>query len=240
MKKVLTIGIAILVAVVIIFIFFPGLPTYFKVKHKYEYISKQISEFETVPAGADFKNFSINGLKLKAPADWSVTDNGMKSSSGETALIVTNKDNIEQDEFLDSLKDYNPWDQYKFNEEDYQEFFRTIGSEPAKYGFSSRILFYIRDNISAADCIRLHGKNKDIFLELAELKEKAVEAETMYKLNSSYFTGYIGRMNFSEYEDLWDLFIFPKGDDTHTFMVKINYSDEITAKQIISSIELEK
>ena len=103
MKKVLTIGIAILVAVVIIFIFFPGLPTYFKVKHKYEYISKQISEFETVPAGADFKNFSINGLKLKAPADWSVTDNGMKSSSGETALIVTNKDNIEQDEFLDSL-----------------------------------------------------------------------------------------------------------------------------------------
>jgi hypothetical protein len=243
MKKALTIGGAVLgfllISALVIFIFFPGLPTYIKVKHKYKHIDEKVPAFEAVSAGADFKEYTIKGVKLKAPGDWSVTDNGLQASPEEKVLIVLSTDNKEQDEFLDSMKDYDPWDAYKYNKEDYTEFFRSVDVEPAQYGFSSKIIFYIRDYIDSKDCMSLRGQDKDIFLELADIKEKAVDTETMYKLNGSSFTGYIGRINFSGNDVIWNISIFPDGDDIHEYSVMINYSDETIAKQIISSIELE-
>ena len=245
MKKPLIIGGIILgflvAAALVIFIFFPGLPTYFKVNRQYKHINEKPEAFEIVPAGADFKEFTLNGVKLKAPADCSLKpdDNRLKSASGKAELVVHQTNNKEQDEYLDSFQDYDPWDTYKYDQEDYREFFRSIGAEPPQYGFSSKILFYIRDYISAADCIRLRGKNKDIFFELADLKEKAAETENMQKLKGSGFTEYIGRIQYSGYEDIWQLFIFPDSDDLNTYSVAINCSDETMAKQIISSVELE-
>ena len=245
MKKTLIIGGAVLgfllTAALVICVFFPGLPAFFKVKHQYKHINEKPNAFEIVPARADFKEFTLDGIKLKAPADCSLKlgGSGLKSASGEAELVVLQTNNKEQDETLDSFQDYDPWDTYKYEQEDYKVFFRSIGTEPPQYGFSSKILFYIRDYINAADCIRLRGKNKDIFFELADLKEKAMEAEDMQKLKSNNFTEYIGRIQYSGYEDMWHLFIFPDGDDINTYLVTINCADETTAKQIISSIELE-
>ena len=66
-----------------------------------------------------------------------------------------------------------------------------------------------------------------------------MEAEDMQKLKSSNFTEYIGRIHRNGYEDIWNLSIFPDGDDLNSYLVTIKCGDETTAKQIISSIELE-
>ncbi|MBP5580850.1 MAG: hypothetical protein J6X85_03510 [Ruminococcus sp.] len=245
MKKALTIGGAVLgallISALVMFIFCPGLPTYLKVKHKYEHIDEKLSAFETMPAEADLSDFTVNGIKLKAPADCSsnLNEHGLKSASGKAELLVIKRDNKGEDELLDSMQNYDPWDTYKFNKEDYAEFFRTIGVEPVQYGFSSRIIFYIRDYIDSKDCIDLRGQNKDIFLELADIKEKAVETETMYKLSGNSFTVYIGRINLSGYEDMWNIYIYPDSDDIHNYSIALTCPDETMARQIISSIELE-
>ena len=245
MKKALIIGGAVLVflltASLVIFVFFPGLPSFFKVKYQYKHINEKPNAFELVSVRADFKEFTLDGIKLKAPADCSLKldGNGLKSASGEVELVVLQTNNKEQDETLASFQDYDPWDIYKYEQEDYKDFFRSIGTEPPQYGFSSKILFYIREYITSADCIRIRGKNKDIFFELADLKEKTMEAEDMQKLKSSNFTEYIGRIHRNGYEDIWNLSIFPDGDDLNSYLVTIKCGDETIAKQIISSIELE-
>ena len=70
---------AILAAALVIFIFFPGLPTYAYVKFKYKNIDKTAGRFETAAVSDDYAEHTINGVSLKAPQSY-VQENSTSSA----------------------------------------------------------------------------------------------------------------------------------------------------------------
>ena len=87
-------------------------------------------------------------------------------------------------EALGSEYDLDPWSGYQYTEEDYRHFYSTIGIEPPQYGLNLRMLWYMRDDVTAKDCLRLRGKTK-VFLEVANNEESV--AGKMWKIKSSGF-----------------------------------------------------
>lgn len=252
MKKTLTIGSAVLggllAAALVIFIFFPGLPTYLKVKLKYEHIDDRIPVFKTVSAGADVGSFALNGVKLKAPADWepNTTGHGLKSSRDKSSLLVIKNNYQSQEEVLSDLEalgseyNYDPWSVYKYTEEDYRHFYKTIGIEPPTYGLNTRMLWYMRDDVTEKDCLKLRGKDRKVFLEVAESKEESVKVENMWKIKGSGFLAYVGQIMYTGFDgNIWTVNIFPDGNENEYYTATVKCSDEAMTKQIISSIELE-
>lgn len=252
MKKALTIGGAVLgvllAAALVIFIFFPGLPTYLKVKHKFDHIDERVPVFKPVSADADLGSFTLNGVKLKAPADWepNTTGHGLRSSSDKSSLMVIKNDYQSYEKALGDLEalgseyDLDPWSGYQCTEEDYRHFYSTIGIEPPQYGLNLRMLWYMRDDVTAKDCLRLRGKDRKVFLEVAESKEESVKIENMWKIKGSGFLAYVGQIMYPGFDgNTWTVNIFPDGNENEHYTVTVKCSDEALTKQIISSIELE-
>ena len=261
MKKALTIGGCtigfLLISALVIFIFFPGLPTYIKVKHDYDHIDELVPEFEKTEVPSDFVSRSLKGVSFSIPSDWEGSSpiEGREAStykSGkEYGIFVLDTDYKElaklQEEYKDMLSDqydesdlYDPWEYYKYKEADYRHFYKTIGVDLPQYGLSSTMVFYTRDCLTAKNCLKLRGKDKDVFLSLAEDKEKAVGIENMWKTKISGFNAYIGQEIYAGYNgNLWVATIFPDDTPNKVYTVTLNCPDETMARQIISSVELE-
>ena len=80
-----------------------------------------------------------------------------------------------------------------------------------------------------------------MFLALAEDKEEAVGMEKMWKVKNSEYTAYVAQVLYGGYSgNTWDVNIFPNSNKNEVYTVTLKCSDEKTAKQIISSIELEQ
>ncbi|SHM15801.1 hypothetical protein [Ruminococcus flavefaciens] len=246
MKKALTIGGAVLgfllISALVIFIFFPGLPTYIKVKHKYKHIDEKVPVFEAVSAGADFKEYTIKGVKLKAPGDWELKEsgNGIASSSLNASLFLEALNYEDYYASYDSELGYDPWTSYNYTEDDYKHFFNTLGIKTNPYDLSDNILWYIRDSFTAKDCLKLRSKDRKVFAELAESKEAAYQEEKMWKIKNDSYTGYVGQFFAYGYTgNMWTFTFFPVGDEVNKYSIMMKCPDETIAKQIISSIELE-
>ncbi|MCR4795939.1 MAG: hypothetical protein K5898_12390 [Ruminococcus sp.] len=240
MKKALTIGGAVLgfllISALVIFIFFPGLPTYIKVKHKYKHIDETVAEFEAIsPAAA--KTFTKNGVTIKTPDGW------VKKEAGSGIIDPTNNYTmlISHDNYIeDNYSGYDPWQGYKYKEEDYKHFFDSIGVKTNQYDLADNMVWYIRDSFTSKDCLKLRGKDRKVFKELAESKEAAYQEEKMWKIKNDSYTGYVGQFFAYGYTgNMWTFTFFPDGDEVNKYSIMMKCADETVAKQIISSIELE-
>lgn len=261
MKKPLIIGGTILgfliTAALVIFIFFPGLPTYLKVKYKYDHIDETVAEFKKTDIPSDYLSHTLRGVKFSIPADWEGrspiegTEASSYASGEEYRIFVLDIDHKKyaelQDEYKDMLGDeyseddlYDPWNYYKYKEDDYRHFFKEISVDVPQYGLDSTMVFYTRDRITAKKCLKLRGKDKDVFLDLAQSKEEAVGMEKMWKTKGIGFNAYIGQEIYAGYDgNVWVVTIFPDDNANKVYTVDIKCPDETTAKQIISSVELE-
>ena len=261
MKKPLIIGGTILgfllISALVIFIFFPGLPTYLKVKHKYKHIDELVPEFEKSEVPSDFVSRSLKGVSFRIPSDWegkSAIEGKEASSyvSGEEYRIFVLDTDYKvyadlQDEYKDMLGDeyseddlYDPWAAFKYKEADYRHFYKEIGVDLPQYGLAYTMVFNNRDSFTAKDCLKLRGKDKKVFLDLAQTKEEAADMEKMWKTKGSGFTAYIGQEIYAGYDgNLWAVTIFPDDNPNAVYSVDLKCPDETTARQIISSIEFE-
>lgn len=249
MKKALKIsGIIIgiiLVSALIIFIFFPGLFTYIKVKVKYDNIDRGFTEFKKVEVPDDFKTYTRGNLKISVPDDYKPKDigYGFEYSDGKTALAIIENDSLETDELMKGYsEDYDTWEYYKYEEADYKHFFETIDETfPTPYDASSNILWFVRNKLKAKDCLKLRSRDMDVFLELAESKEESWKMEKTWELDGENCFVYIGYIEDSEIfnSDLWTAYIYDKNNLTKYHYLLFKEDDTEVIEQIISSIELE-
>ncbi len=242
MKKTLTICGAVLgvllIAVLVIFIFFPGLPEYFKVKKDYKYIDRTIGSFDKADVPVSFSAHTIRGVKLSAPMDFTENDRGsaLKNSSGDTAVFIIELDSVQSAQYADAAYEDagDSWFGHKYSESDYRSFFDKIDAEyPDPEEAKTDILWFFRDGFTAKDCIRLRGRDMDIFKELAEDKEKAWETEDTWKMSGEGFEAYVCQSS------VWTVTIYPDGGGSKYISIMLNHADDDTIRQIISSIELE-
>lgn len=261
MKKPLIFGGTILgfliTAALVIFIFFPGLPTYLKVKYKYDHINETVAEFKKTDIPSDHVSHTLKGVKFRIPSDWEGhspiegTEASSYASGEDSRIFVLDTDYKEneerQSEYKELLGDeyseddlYDPWAYFKYKEADYRHFYKEIGVDLPQYGLAYTMVFYTRDCLTAKKCLKLRGKDKDVFLDLAEDKEEAVGMEKMWKIKNSEYTAYVVQVLYGDYSgNTWDVNIFPNSNKNEVYTVTLKCPDETTAKQIISSIELE-
>ncbi len=249
MKKFFTVGgIAfgvLLIAALVILIFFPGLPTYFNVKKEFEHIDDTIPRFETVEVPVDYETYTVKGVSFKMPkgAETAGLTGSKYVYGGEVSVMV-----MESDTYADEqvMKEYDPeydqWQYYDHEEKQFRHFFRTISEPyPDRAEASNDILWFIKGKLDSKMCLKLRGDDKDIFLELAEDKEEAYEAENTYRINGSGFSGYASESLGTIVADgLWTVNIYPDGGGSKYYFMMITGDNEEMKMQAISSIELAK
>lgn len=243
----------ILIIALVIFIFFPGIFTYFKVKHKYSHIDDSLGKFEKLIVPDAFDAFTINGVKLKMPYgskrqtyDLTYTDG---STRPEYSNIIRYKDEItiltkkssfsemkklsEQASELIELSDTEE----EFSEDEFRHYFNSV-DEPIPQNSTERI-WYNKNKLKASDCLRLRGKDMEVFKYLAECKDAAYDAEITYINDIPGCDCYVSQNLLEEFKgNLWSVFIYPENDEDTYYYIMIRGKDEETIKQIISSIEL--
>lgn len=248
MKKILIIGGSIagglLALLLAAFIIFPGLSTYVSIKKECEHIDEPMAEFEAVSPGADFKEYSIEGLKLKVPGSWT-EDTGFYDLKDEdansTITILARNRKTDEETFSELLEDYDPWKEYKYEEDEYRHFFDSIGEKVPQYGLADCMVFCIRDCVTAKDCLKLRDKDKDVFCDVAAIKEEAFESEDMWKMKGTDFTAYVGHPKISGISSrIWNVNISVEERENDYINVLMVSDDEHTVKQVIGSIELDK
>lgn len=258
MKKAFLIGGSIfgglLAIALVIFIFFPGIPTYIDVKRHYPNVDSVIGEFEAVEVSSDLETFSVNGIKLKMPKGAEKSPTGSSVRLGkELSVLVTEDDSHKKALLLaEYAEDSDPWSDYLFEEEDYRHFFKSIDVEfPTDYNAKSDILWFIKGGFTAKDCLKLRGRDREVFKEFAETKESSLGFEDTYRINGDGFLGYVSCMNqridletggFKDVDSAhqWTYYIYPDGNATKYYFIMISGSDEELKPQIISSIKLDK
>lgn len=240
----------ILAAVLVIYIFFPGLPTYFKVKHDFEYIDTEIGSYKPVSVPDDFKEYSKGGLSIKVPDGFeSKETEDMLSLKGETAsVLVTVSDSKKSEKIMKDYAEsqggvYDKWENYKYSEADYREFFKKMKAPfPSAEVASSDILWFNKGGFTAKDCLKLRGKNKDIFLEFAEIKDECWGMEDTWVIEKDGFTIYVcgSKENDTVSYSYRTATVFPENCGSEYYFIMIRKTDDKTINQIISSIKLDK
>ena len=250
MKKALIISGAVLgfllAAALVIFIFFPGLPTYLKVKHKYDNIDSHVPEFPRTEIPADFMTHTIRGVTFSAPSDWESHSvipgfNSSYRAADEKSMIMAIRfDQSYYDILYGENIEYDPWEGYDHSEEEYRSFFSKIESDLPEKWLNTLMIWLARDGFTAKDCLKLRGTDLDVFEELAEIKENSQNVENSWKTSGEGFSAYIGQVTSYGYDGgIWTYTVIPD-DSKDIIVVTLKCADETTAKQIISSIELEQ
>lgn len=247
MKKILIIGGSIigglLALLLAAFIIFPGITGYIDAKKTYKYIDEPMAELEAVSPGDDFKEHSVDGIKIKVPGSWSENEGiyDLTDENGDGSITVMTR-NLKNDEELFSglIEDYDPWEGYEHEESEYRHFFESISEKVPQYGLSTYMIFGIRDFVTAKDCLKLRGKDREIFSEIAGIKDEAFESEDMWKFERPGFKAYVGHPKFEGMTGrIWNVNVFTEDDANDYFNVVLVSEDDYTAKQIINTIELD-
>lgn len=237
MKKAIKIGCIalsiILIAALVILIFFPGLFTYFKVKHDYESIDATSEKFEYADVPDDFKYYTKNGVSYAKPDGMEEGDNRLVVLPIKSS-ISRNKEILEQaGVYTEGTSIYDE----EFSEKEYGEYFKKL--EQTAPRDSTERLFYIKTKLKAKDCLHLRGKNMEIFRNFADIKEESSKIETTYILNIPEYDAYASQVNGMGYDgNLWTVYIYQHDDDDTYYNVMVKNSNETIVKQVISSIEI--
>ena len=249
MKKSLIIGGStaggLLVLLAAAFVLFPNIPQYINVKKNYEHIDDTVPEFEGAASGDSFKEYCKSGLKMKVPDDWEEGSMLYDLTSDGSSLTINRMDAEFYDISMENNEAYDPWEGYSHKEDEYRALFEKTGVKVPQHGLSSCMPYFIMDGITAKDCLELRGADKEIFREIADIKEEYSDNSAMWKLKSDDCTAYVNRPVYKVADDemvmgdLWSVSIFPRENENDQFLVVLNCEDEVLVKQIINSIGLD-
>jgi hypothetical protein len=264
-KSIITGGIAaglLLIAALVIYIFFPGILTYIDVKVNDPHINDVAEEFQKVDVPGSFNSFSAKGIKLSMPVGAEKNRSGSSVSKGEeiSVLVMENdsyKNFVHQQEMaedpdLDIDVSTDPWENFLYDEETYRHFYKSMKAQyPTEYDARTDVLWFIKDGFTAKDCLKLRGMDRKVFKEFADVKEESVAYEDAYKIKGDGFFAYVCRMKKSidakslDYEEKdsqfqWTYTLFPDDSTTKYYFIMISGENDEIKPQVISSIELDK
>lgn len=233
MKKTLKItGIilgALVIAAIAVIVFFPGLPTYIKVKKNCPHIDETMGIYndggEAVPE--DFVQTEINGILVSGPADTLCDDSNLCAFKKDNELVVMI---IESENEPLSYTD----ESCGFLIDDYRHFFQSLDVEMPETTYES--MEFIR-NLTAKDCLKLRGTDREVFEEYAESKEIVAEIETVYYYKRDELSGFVCELISigKQYEHRKNVMLF---DGDKEWIISVVGNDAETVAQIISSIEI--
>jgi hypothetical protein len=211
----------ILIAALVIFIFFPGLFTYISVKRNCPHIDETIGTYkaENPELPDDFVQVRTKGLLISGPAD-AVYDNS------KSDMIVFKKDSLTVMVLQDGSSDFSLEDNA-----DHGHFYRSLDVKIPVTTFEN--MDFIR-NLTAKDCLKLRGADLEIFEEFAAYKDIAYDAETVYYYDNGSISGLFCEIKTSS-KSLYS-FVFDYSGYEYTITVKAENQE--TAKQIISSVQI--
>lgn len=236
MKKVLKIGAVILgvllIGALVIFIFFPGLPTYFKVKKEFPEIENKLTEFTKFDSSSaeipdNYVEASYDGVTLMGPSYALNTDTtGMvpfKSDDNLLVMIIKSEGNT-----AEYGGEYD-----KYEKEDYEHLFESLDIDMPESSYDNRCFLY---NLQAKDCLKLRGKDLDVFMELAQAKQIVSKVETAYLYEDNGNKGFMCDIAVN------DNYIYRYNADFFTenneYIISVFGNNIETINNIISSIEI--
>lgn len=236
MKKVLKITGVILgvliIAVIVIAVFFPGLPTYISVKKNCPHIDETIGTYtdHDVEIPEDFIQTKADGVILRGPAD-ALNDSQFVPFRKEDELVVMVMESEVDSEFYTDYTD----ESLNYSPSDYRHFFKSLDVKMPETTYES--MEFIR-NLTSKDCLKLRGTDRKVFEEYADGKEIVAEIETIYYYErdglSGFYCDFIGAGN-EKYTHRKNLML---NDGNKEWLISVFGNDAETVAQIISSIEI--
>lgn len=234
MKKAIKIGGVvmgiILIAALIIFIFFPGIFTYKKVKKEYPHIDRTIGTFSgfDVKLPKDFVAYTKDGVTVMGPKDARYSSDMIPfKSDGLIVMVTVMEDEPYGDAFFDEYS--------KYLMKDYQHFFKKLDIEPPQTSYEN--VKTLR-NLTSKDCLKLRGKDKKVFLEYAEYKEFGEKLESLSYYEKDGIKGFFSERSSegsSKMKYRYALWLF---HNEKQYIVSAYSDDKETAMQILSTVSI--
>ena len=229
-----------------VFAFVPGLFTYLYVKFKYDNIDRCITEYERVSVPENYQEYSVRGLTFSVPASYTQSDSGSSfaGKDGKTRVFITRHDALETAAILEKYGTGEPGDLYdtkRFSDAEYRHYFETVGAPaPSDADARTEELWYCKGTLQAADCLKLRGRDRDVFSEYALNKEESWNMENTWSLPMNGAIGYVSESTSELTSSVAGntVCIYPDAKRSEKIMVVLRVQDPQTAKQIISSIRL--
>ncbi len=231
--KITLISIISLIAVsaLVVFVFFPGIFTYFKVKKEFPSIENELTEItklymdkDEVPD--DYVEAECDGVTVKGPS-YAVNNNttGMVPFKEKDNLIVmVIKSEVTPAEYGG---EYN-----KYEKEDYEHFFDSLDVPMPETQYESRKFI---NGMQAKDCLKLRGKDLDVFMELAEYKDIVYSVENPYIYEHNGNKGFICDVASKNYTYHYNADFFTEENE---YVISVLSNNIETVKRVIASIEI--
>ncbi len=231
--KITLISIISLIAVsaLVVFVFFPGIFTYFKVKKEFPSIENELTEItklymdkDEVPD--DYVEAECDGVTVKGPS-YAVNNNttGMVPFKEKDNLIVmVTKSEVRFAEYG------GEYDQYDYD--DYEHFFDSLDVPMPETQYESRKFI---NGMQAKDCLKLRGKDLDVFMELAEYKDIVYSVETPYIYKHNGNKGFICDVASKNYTYHYNADFFTEENE---YVISVLSNNIETVKRVIASIEI--
>lgn len=212
-------------------VFFPHYIMYFKVKIKYPSIDEIITYY---PYNGDtltdnYTEVKKSGLKIKIPNEH-LNPNYMDGYSicrSDTITVMVIE--VENDFITYEQDDYN-----KFEKEQYQHFFNTLGEKIPESTYEQ--IVFIRKNITSDVCLKLRGTDLKVFEEFAQAKQQATSMETVYYYGTDKFNAIFCELK-GKKKYTCNFFIDDKSNQKH-YIVFFSSNDKKLINQIINSVEI--
>ena len=219
-----------------VFAVIPGPFVYLFVKVRYPNISRTIPQYAVCDVPADYQPYTIRGLTLSVPADFTLLDSGhgFTDKDGKTAVFISRSDQTELAEYTDT------WKYYHYSEADYRRYFEAVGAPyPDAADARTKLLWYCKDTLMPEDCLDLRGRNCLIFRELAENKNDAWESEETWNLPMNGAKAYASYSDFDAVtgKPYCSLLVYPDDCRSDEIFVLIR-TEKNAAMQMISSARL--
>ncbi len=255
MKKVLKIGASILgviiLAVLILFVFFPGLPTYFYAKDKYEYINVTPKDYPhaDVKTPENFVETTVFGLTLSIPPElekkYPDETEGFKcglytdvSGESNTSIIFMENENSNKEFSLsDSIDDSSSKE--KISVSKFNKAVEKLGLKAPEnyYEFFNLVYTTSLDDFS----IHKHGTSA-AFLIIAEWKEMLYPSYIeVYPFETDNAIGFIQLFSLpSEERNSYKMIVelYSKNNLNHCFSAMVGSDNFTTVQQIVNSAKL--
>ncbi len=225
-----------LIGLIIIFIFFPGLDVYLYAKKNCPYINEQIQEYEyyDVEVPDSFVKVKAGDLYISGPAE------SIKYTTGSDSGIIfkNSKENLmvmyssAPNDNIDFTYDIAT----KYNNDDHKHFFDSVGYDMPVTNRDMKV--FLRDGLDLKKSLKLRGKDKKIFKEMADSLKLVSEIETLYHFEHNNAEGYICKVSSGKQRTMWNADIYTGNNGETETIIAITHNDVETVKQIIASIEL--
>lgn len=222
----------ILIAALVVFIFFPGIFTYKKVQKKYPHIDNTIGTFEgfNVEIPKNFAAYTTkDGVTVIGPEDARHNSDLIPFKSDGLMVMISVSD---EEYYGDAFFDENS----KYTKKDYLHFFKKLDIKPPQTSYENVKMLH---DLTSKDCLRLRGKDKKVFLEYAEYKEICEKIESLSYYENDGIKGFFSEMSSegsSKTKYRYALWLF---HNEKQYIVHAYSDDKETAMQILSSVKIE-